>query len=426
MYDTALPDETLRHVRSMAPAPLVVGVTSYRNPETIEHVVTEIGTALAGYFRHLDPVLVNVDGYSGDSTLEGAGAIGAPAPVRHVLTRYRGLPGRGSAARAVFDIATHLEARAVVLLEADVTSVDAHWLPTLAGPILAREVDIVLPHFDSVSPPSLISDFLTAPLLAALFDLTLPTPTPGQVAMTGDVATYLAGNDVWETDIARYGFDIWMTGEAVLNDTISAGQVTLAHKAHAGAVFSAKGDTTFLQKVSTLFRIIYHYRQYWQRQVAPPNIERLNLRAGSAIPPAVPTIPHDRLRRNLENAIQESYVQQEWRAAISGERYGHAERLLDGQEPACSAAQWAEYAYDFITAYHKGDGDPDKVISALYPLFLARCLAATSTVHDFQSYNAVVREQQIAFVQKLPHLRTRWNQFVPRYQMELQRQSGHA
>ena len=64
-----------------------------------------------------------------------------------VAVPFHGVPGRGAALRTTFEIAHRLGARALVLLEADMVSATADWIPRLAGPVLDGKADFVAPAY---------------------------------------------------------------------------------------------------------------------------------------------------------------------------------------------------------------------------------------------------------------------------------------
>lgn len=217
MYESALPDETLRDLEGLQPAALVVGIPSYRNPLTIGPLVERVTTALATHYAPLHPLLVHADGHSQDDTLASALQRALPAGVRRLATPYQGLSGKGSALRAIFEVATRLHAQALLLVEADITSLAPGWVPTLLEPLLAGKLDLVLPHHSFVQPAPGAADLLAQPLLLALFGIPLRYPTGGTVGLSGKLAAHFGRRDVWETDVARGGVDVWMTVEAALS-----------------------------------------------------------------------------------------------------------------------------------------------------------------------------------------------------------------
>src|SRR5574340_17175 len=100
-------------------ADILIGIPSYNNARTIGHVARAIQAGLAKYFPGHRAVVVNSDGGSRDGTMEVVRSTRIedqsalllhhrvdPAPV--IATPYTGIPGKGSAFRAIFEIADAL------------------------------------------------------------------------------------------------------------------------------------------------------------------------------------------------------------------------------------------------------------------------------------------------------------------------------
>lgn len=416
MYDTALPEETRQRLAELSPAGVVVGIPSYRNPTTIAGVVAAVGEALHQSFADLDPVLVNVDGHSFDETLSIASNTRTPHSVRRVATRYLGLPGKGSALRAIFEIAVQLQARAVLLVEADVVSFRPCWVERLLRPVLARQVDFLLPAYAEQHPVPFVSDVIVRPVTAALFRAELSPPTPGELAMTGGVAAYFADRDVWGTDVARRGVDIWMTVEA-LGGGARVAQLPLGPKWHGRPRSAALQEARFLQEVGTLFRLAYLQRRAWQRPVA---LKPVPLLPAEPIPPPPVEAPTGRwpeagaIWAQAQTSARRRWRQQ-WQEILLPAHLEAVEHILAAPQPrpgSFSPGLWARVVYDFITVYNHGEGDPDKVVLALYPLFLARQAILIAETLTQDEYQTAIQEQVRAFVENFGYFVRRWEWHV--------------
>ena len=101
---------------------ILVGIPSYNNADTVEHVVRAVSVGLAKHFPDRRAVLVNSDGGSSDGTPAIVARtavnfqhlfIGDQQSILHrIVTPYHGIPGKGSAFRTIFEIARRLKARA--------------------------------------------------------------------------------------------------------------------------------------------------------------------------------------------------------------------------------------------------------------------------------------------------------------------------
>ena len=95
-------------------ADILIGIPSYNNVGTIGHVVRAVTAGLAKYFPGAKAVLFNSDGGSTDGTQEEVEKVqiedfktiltSHPVhPVHKIITPYHGVPGKGSAFRAIFE-----------------------------------------------------------------------------------------------------------------------------------------------------------------------------------------------------------------------------------------------------------------------------------------------------------------------------------
>src|SRR3990172_110298 len=133
-----LPDAVESKLSEIGKADLLVGIPSYNNARTIGHVVRAASAGLTKYFRDARAVIVNSDGGSTDQTQEIVAQADVPelstilvshgSPlIAKILTPYHGIPGKGSAFRAIFQIADRLGVRAACVVDADLRSIRPDW-----------------------------------------------------------------------------------------------------------------------------------------------------------------------------------------------------------------------------------------------------------------------------------------------------------
>lgn len=428
MYETAIPNETRQQLAEMEPAQLVVGLPSYRNVRTVASIVERLTAALHQHYAALHPLIVHADGHSLDETLPLAVHVPLPPTVRRLATRYQGLPGKGSALRAIFEVATQVQAQAVVLLEADVSSFTSEWLPRLLTPILRHEAEMVLPLYPTVRPPLPSADLIAFPLLATLFNLPIRQPTGGEVAMLGGVASFFAERDVWETDVARAGVDLWMPVQVALGGGRLV-QVQLGPKLHHTPTSLTLAEAKFLQEVGTLFRMGHLHERAWRERAMPPR--GVPILPGEPLPPRLPATFPDALGawRQGKRAIKARLTEQ-WQSVLAPAQQRAVEALLHlpDEQIALADQLWARVVYDFLVVYNLGEGDPDKVVLALYPLLLLRhaALLAEAARHPEPALarEQLIQRQAVVFQEEFDYLLQRWTRYVSPEQADLWRELG--
>ncbi|MGH2401310.1 MAG: glycosyltransferase, partial [Candidatus Limnocylindria bacterium] len=121
MPSSALDAEGLAEVRRIGSADLMVGIPSFGNAETIGYVVRATTAGMVQYFPEMKPILVNSDGGSPDDTPRVAVSTESPdylekvilVSPKHKLQRisftYQGTSGKGTAVRALFEVARELK-----------------------------------------------------------------------------------------------------------------------------------------------------------------------------------------------------------------------------------------------------------------------------------------------------------------------------
>lgn len=435
MFDNILKGEGNKKLAEIGQSDLIVGIPTFKNARTVGHVVQTAGLGLAG-LAHLKPLLAIVDGGSSDETLAVANAVNLPASVRRVTGLYPGMMGKGMAVRALFEMARALRARVLVLLEADLQSMEANWVQRMAVPILTREYDMTLPLYQRALTDNAVNDLIAYPLVRTLFGVDLRQPMAGEFAVSGPLAIKLLGRDVWETDVSRHGIDIWVAVTAI-NDGVRICQVHLSPKLDISRELMQALDPTFIQAVGTLFRMLEIYRKRWPEQStlrqipiygdATPSPRRNATSARGRIHPAPPPLP---MGDDGKTPIAPPTLEELADGFRSGtRRYARVlktvlsptnmrmiRQLAEDREGAYHFPLdlWVSSVYDFAVVYNKGEGDPDKVAAALQPLCFARVatiLCATGTRPD--GIEKMLLDQCERFNQGKRYLVQRWGTYVP-------------
>src|SRR4029077_12936525 len=112
-------------------------------------------------------------------------------------------------------MAESLQAKACAVVDSDLRSITPEWIDLLLRPILFAGYDFVAPYYHRHKYDGTITNSIAYPLTRALYGLRIRQPIGGEFGFHTDLArTYLA-QPVWESDVARFGIDIFMTTTAV-------------------------------------------------------------------------------------------------------------------------------------------------------------------------------------------------------------------
>jgi len=315
--------------------------------------------------------------------------------------------------RTIFEIARTVGAKVCVVLEADLESLTPEWIQKLAQPILDREFDYAIPAYARPLVEGAVNDILAYPLTRLLYNVDVRQPMAGDFAISNELAGKLRDRDVWETDVARHGIDIWITTIAI-NENIRMCQVPLSPKIENKREAAVAFDPGFVQSVGTLFRMMEIYRRRWP--------ETRSLRG-------VPVCGEDDTPQNqrltgaitigmLGDAFQSGTrrYRRFWRSILSP---GNFEQVIELFNKARGATHfppelWAQVVFDFAVVYNKGETDPDKVAAALLPLYYARIATILrETNAKLDVVEKVVQAQAQVFAEHKRYLLQRWKTYVP-------------
>jgi glucosylglycerate synthase len=416
MYESSLGDDARRQLMEIGGADVVVGIPSHRNARTIGEVVRAVAEGVTVYLPNQRVVLMNADGGSSDNTSRYLADASVGANVERFIVIYEGSMGKGVAIRSIFEAAAALDAKACVVVEARAPGIVPEWIPALVNPIMSGS-DMVLGCYRRSAHAAALTDNLAYPFLRTFFNADIREPLASEFALSGALAGELANRDVWETDVARFGINIWLTVQGLVEERRMA-QVDLGYRGEGGGEPGAPGDARFTHMVGTLFRTLTIHRRIWQRNLPP---RRPTFHGGRSPDVAVPCgncdapIAATALVQGLFSARKEHTA--EWERSLSPAAMQAVNALFE--QPVDTFRfpidLWARVVADFGLSYNKGDGDPDKVSEALLPLFYGR---AGSYIRETDGMTVVERETVVrqivqAFLALKPYFVEQWDNYQP-------------
>lgn len=412
--EAILREETYAQVKRIGKADILVGIPSYNNAGTIAHVVKTAAEGLTRYFPDLKAVLVNSDGGSTDGTTEVARQTPVPPGVEKIVTRYTGPSGKGSAFRTIFAIARILGVKACVVVDSDLRSIAPWWIEHLAGPIIRDEGDYVAPYYIRHKYDATITNNICYPMTRTLYGVDIRQPIGGDFGVSGWLVAKYLEKPVWDTDVARYGVDIWMTTTAVCEGT-RVWQTHLGAKVHDVKDPAATLGPMFRQVVGTLFSMMSTYEDKWKAVRATRTTPFYGEPVEQEPPPVRVTLSAmiARLREGLAE------LERLWEQILLPENLAEVKRIaaLPEADYAFPAELWARVVYDFAVAYNKRgacrglEASPDEVIAAMTPLYYGRTAGLVVESKDMDSATfeeQVVQRQAGVFEDLKPYLLRRW------------------
>jgi hypothetical protein len=408
-----LPPDVDRQLDGLA-AELAVGVLTYNNAATVPAVVDAVRGGLEKHFPGTPAVLINADAGSSDTTVDRLAESGlslvraqhdAPA-AQLAAVPFHGVPGRGAALRLAVAVARRLGARALLVLEADVTSVTDEWVERLVSPVLERGADLVMPVHARHRYDGTITNLVLAPLVSALFGRRLHQPLSGPRALSARLLEHLGAARQWP-ESGRSLTDLWIAGTAVA-DGLSVHEARLGRWRVESNTRTADLPTMVAQTLGAVFAVMDEYEDLW---LAPP--------AGPPIavdgPPVLPsaeavTIDVERMVGAFTRGLRD--LGTIWEHVLAPDTLGDVLSLPadDVERFRFPDDLWARVVYDFALGHHWSVVYRDHLLRSLVPLYLGRTAAFVLAT---RRRDAVASEQAVdavagAFEREKPYLVDRW------------------
>jgi hypothetical protein len=384
MRDGILRSELASELERIGRADVLVGIPSFNNARTVGHVVRTVSAGLAESYPHLPCVLVNSDGGSRDGTPDivlrtdtGHHATllvdHRRRPLHRVTTGYLGIPGKGSALRTIFRVAELLGAKACAVVDSDLRSITPEWVELLVGPVLERGMDFVAPLYTRHKYDGTITNGLVYPLTRALYGRRVRQPIGGDFGFSGAFAARLLREpEAWETDVARYGIDVWMTTRAIA-DGYQVCQAHLGAKIHDTKDPGADLTAMFTQVVGTVFELMDPYHGVWATIQGSGPVPEVGPQSTVGVEPVAVNVERmvEMYRKGLGDLmpIWHGFLRPETCNALAG---------LAGAPPGTfqfPAELWVRVVYEAAAGYHRRVVPREHLLRALIPLYLGRTAA---------------------------------------------------
>ncbi|UCF88610.1 MAG: glycosyltransferase [bacterium] len=405
-YLTALRDEVRNRIELIEHADLVVGIPCYNNQATIGHVLKQVSLGLHQYYPEKRCVIVVSDGGSVDDSREEAKAVQVSPFQEVIVTIYRGVPGKGSALRAVLELARFLKAEACVVVDSDLRSINAQWIRNLLCPILNDDYQFVAPYYRRFKLDGTITNNIVYNMNRALYGKRVRQPIGGDFAFSRDVVSEIYDQDVWDTEVGRFGIDIWLTTMAIVN-RFKICQTRLGAKIHDVKDPGASLGPMFRQVVSTLFSLTEQYRDYWW-----------DTRGSEDIPLVGDEINHEPEPfpinvDNLVDSFRNGYRQfgPLWKNVLSEGSFQRVRELAEESDGfQMDDRTWSHILYDAVSTYHCWSMNRFKLVELLTPLYYARVASFARIVKNMSDEEAEqeVERQAACFEEEKTYLLERW------------------
>jgi hypothetical protein len=415
--ETPLAPETEAAVRNIGEVDIIVGIPSYNNAETIGHVVRAVSAGLAKYFSGRRAVLINSDGASTDGTPEivsrtivdfGALLISdLQSPLHKIVTPYHGIPGKGSAFRTIFEIARRLQAKACAVVDSDLRSITPEWIELLIRPVLEEGYEYVAPYYLRHKYDGTITNSIVYPLTRALYGQRIRQPIGGDFGFSGRLTEHYLDQHVWESEVAKFGIDIWMTTEAIASGARVC-QSFLGAKIHNPKDPAADLSSMLVQVLGAVFALMEEHEPTWSKIEGSSPVKLYGFQYEVGVEPV--NVNVDRMIANFRQGLTDLEIL--WKQMLTPETYEGLLPLKDCPTQRFSLPDdlWARLVYDVAASFHRRVMPRDHLLKAMTPLYLGRTASFVLETGGLTTKEAEQRIEGLceAFERRKPYLIDRW------------------
>jgi hypothetical protein len=414
--DHLLTAEGLAATGAVGPIEVLVGVPTLNHARSVVSVLTPLLTGVSRDLGALKSAILVADAGSQDGTLDVVRAFKETAlPPTTVAVapcvRTAGPPRRGRAILAILAAARHLAARAVAVVDADLTSVAPEWVTGLVDPVLRGDADYVSPSYTLAAAEGTLTTNLLAPFARALYGRRVQQLAGGCAGLSARFAGAVLDGDPAEADGADHGVCMRLAIEALAGG-YPVTETYLGLK-RVDPVTTPDLTAALMGTVGPLFQLMERHRMAWQATTGSVPVPRRDGPPASAPPPAEPPPPEPKVERMVRAfRLGLKDLLPVWGEVMPEETLGQLYPLgvVDADEFAFPAPVWARVVSDFALAYHARSLPRDHLLRALTPLYLGRVAGFLSEVRGGSPSRIVERLEALgrAFEAEREYLRARW------------------
>jgi len=408
-FSSAIREFTRKQIEQLATADVVIGIPAYYSDESIAHVITQVADGLERHYPELRCLIMVADGGSTDDTREVAQNVEEHHyNIEIITTIYRGMPGKGSAFRAIFEAAKFLRARAVAVFDSDLKSINHGWVKNILDPVF-RGYDFVAPDYSRYKFDGTITNTIAYNLTRALYGCNIRQPIGGDFGISMPLVKYYLEQDVWETDIAKFGVDIWMTTTAITGG-FRICQTLLGAKIHGEKDPAADLGPMFREVVGTIFRMMEQNYPFWKKVTGSETPAIFGEAVG--VEPEPFAIDVDRLVGYFKLGHQNFGAV--WKNIIEPKDYAVVEKLAiakDGNGFELPVEVWVRIVYRYACHCTMASRQRMKILDTMIPLYNARVATLVTVLSDKNQKEAeeYYDSQARVFEQMKPYLLSNWN-----------------
>ena len=400
--------ETEHNPENIRKVDMVVCIPSYNEADSISYPTTQADMGLGKYFSDKSSVIINCDNNSPDKTKQAF--LDTPTDVPKIyLTTAPGVKGKGNNFKNLFQKVVDLQAKAVVVVDADLESITPEWISHLGEPLF-NGFSYVAPLYVRHKYDGTITNGIAYPMTRALYGRRVRQPIGGDFGFSGKLGAVYLKSNVWDEAVANFGIDIWMTTLAI-DQRVQICQSFMGRpKIHRTKDPGAHLGPMFRQVVGTIFSMMTHYDSFWTqvKYSRPTAIYGFGL-GEVEMPPKVEVNTE-----NLLNKFHDGFREygDTWKQVLTQDVHKKLLEIMEMKETEFNFPTdlWARVLFDLALAYRDAPIGRDLMMDSLIPLYFGRTLSfvkRTKRMSIMQAEQAI-EEDCMTFEMTKPYLLHLW------------------
>jgi len=340
---------------------LIVGIPSLNEADNISFVTEQVDAGLRKYFPGTRSLIVNVDNHSPDNTKRVFLGTHTVTPKKYVTTPS-GVVGKGNNFNNLFLEVQRVNARAVLVVDADLKSITPDWVKKMLMPVL-EGIDYVLPLYSRNEYDGTITNLVCFPILYGLLGYNIRQPIAGDFAFSRALNDYWL-EQKWQYTTCQFGIDIFMTLHAIFGG-FKLGQVYLGSKVHKPS--APKLNVMFAEVITTLFKTILNKKEFWMNTRAIHAIPLIN--KGTVMHPQGMPIDYKSIKATALREYKKCYNL--IKLYLSPQLFALVDKYVRQNKMKVNKRMWQRIVFDILVAYDKS-GYKSDVINAFKALYFVR------------------------------------------------------
>jgi glucosylglycerate synthase len=254
-----------------------------------------------------------------------------------------------------------------------------------------------------------ITNCIVYPLTRALYGKRVRQPIGGDFGFSGRLAEHYLSEDVWSTDVARFGIDIWMTTTAITGG-YRVCQSFLGAKIHDVKDPGVDLSAMLVQVVSAVLSLMDTHEDGWKRLAGSEPVPVFGFEYTVGLEPIRVNV--ERMANIFRNGLKE--LAAVWEKVLAPETFAAVQKLADvpGDSFRYPGPLWVRTVYDFALAHHRRVLNREFLLKSLTPLYLGRTASfvlETATA-EADEVEQVIEDLCLEYERSKGYLTQRWDE----------------